>query len=213
MKAWGPDSLRTQLDIRDLSFVAKHVNGAAFEPWMLDSDARDTLLDAAVLFHAITREGQILEVSQKLFFYVLVRHYLRKIGLDDRSLADFLGLALEQWTRLSQGAHKIVPRGHPAVYWVDHVAVMRSWDQSVALANYLLCQQSFAANFIDFRRERRGAPGASYYAHVSRGLYEDASRSCPLEYGCGFTNVLETLVDSYEGVLIALRRMIREFHF
>jgi len=213
MKPWGPDRLRTQLDFRDFTFIARQVNGSGVEDWMLEPAARDELLDAPELFNAITQDKPlILMLSQRLFFYVFIRSFLRERGLQERCLADFLGLVLRQWTYLNRGVHKIVPSGQAIMYWIDHTAAIRSWEASLGLANYALLQSTIGEAFVLRRQARRGAPGPAYYSGIAKNLYSEACVSCAQDKACTLEPVLQLLLEAYEDVTESLRNLLRDLH-
>src|SRR5512134_1614586 len=60
----------------------------------LASEGPDALLDAPELLERLLTVRTMLVPSEALFFYVLVRHALRRAGVDDRDLADYLAALL-----------------------------------------------------------------------------------------------------------------------
>ena len=93
----------------------------------LTTEGPDSLLDAPDLLERLLTVRSMLLPSEALFFYVLVRHALRRSGLEERDLADYLAALLlefgqrdrawrvdwndDQQTPLS-GRHPGRPGGH-----------------------------------------------------------------------------------------------------
>lgn len=60
----------------------------------LATEGPDPLLDTPELLERLLTVRSMLVPSEALFFYVVVRHALRKAGVDDRELADYLSAML-----------------------------------------------------------------------------------------------------------------------
>src|ERR671927_876172 len=60
----------------------------------LATEGPDPLLDAPELLERLLTVRTMLVPSEALFFYVAVRHALRRAGVDDRELADYLAALL-----------------------------------------------------------------------------------------------------------------------
>src|ERR671939_771981 len=60
----------------------------------LAAEGPDPLLDAPELLERLLTVRTMLVPSEALFLYVVVRHSLRRAGVDDRELADYLAAML-----------------------------------------------------------------------------------------------------------------------
>ena len=60
----------------------------------LANEGPDSLLDSPDLLERLLTVRSMLLPSEALFFYVLVRHALRRSGLEERELADYLAALL-----------------------------------------------------------------------------------------------------------------------
>src|SRR5207342_2999845 len=65
----------------------------------LTTEGPDPLLDAPDLLERLLTVRTMLVPSETLFFYVVMRHALRKAGVDDRELADYLAALLLDFGR------------------------------------------------------------------------------------------------------------------
>src|SRR5215218_11377545 len=72
----------------------------------LSDEGIDAVLDDPRLPSALLREGQGTWTSLPLFSYVMVRHALRRLGEDDRRLADYVAAVLMHFG-VRDNAHRV----------------------------------------------------------------------------------------------------------
>jgi hypothetical protein len=89
---------------------------------LTDSDARDLILDDPALFHALLEQRGCLRVSHHFYFYVLVRNVLRRAGIEDRNVADYVAEVLTEFSRTENTRCVIPGKPHPLDYFFEMLA-------------------------------------------------------------------------------------------
>ena len=95
---------RVQFTAADVDFILavlgrKKGDAALLTALLADLETRDLILDDETLFRALLEQRGCLNVSPHLYFYVLVRRVLRRSGLDDRNVADYVAEVLTEFSR------------------------------------------------------------------------------------------------------------------
>ena len=62
---------------------------------LTDPESRDQILDDESLYRAILENTGNLTISPQFYFYVLARLVLRRVGIEDRTLSDYVAALLE----------------------------------------------------------------------------------------------------------------------
>jgi len=147
----------------------------------LADEGIDAVLDDPRLPTAMLREGQGMWTSLPLFSYVMVRHALRRLGEDDRRLADYVAAVLMHFG-MRDNAHR-VSAADDQVY--DSVAALladvddpdgrRSFLVRTHLGNYALWLSGLFPDYIEHRKWRRGGPDLDYYEEMGRRGYQLAA--------------------------------------
>ena len=106
MKVIQPNC-RVQFTAEDIDFIqavlgAKAGQGECLVQLLADEECRDLILDDAALFHALLERSGCLRVSSHFYFYVLVRHVLRRAGVEDRAVADYVAEVLAEFSRIDR---------------------------------------------------------------------------------------------------------------
>src|SRR4051812_48873761 len=94
MKVIQPNC-RVQFTAEDIEFIIAHLSKKAGDKEHLvelltDIETRDQILDDESLFRAMLENCACLKISTHFYFYVLVRHVLRRTGIQDRDVADYV---------------------------------------------------------------------------------------------------------------------------
>jgi hypothetical protein len=147
----------------------------------LSDEGIDAVLDDPRLPAAMLREGQGTWTSLPLFSYVMVRHALRRLGEDDRRLADYVAAVLMHFG-MRDNAHR-VSAADDQVYDslgalmadVDDPDVRRSFLVRTHLGNYALWLSGLFPDYIEHRKWRRGGPDLDYYEEMGRRGYQLAA--------------------------------------
>ena len=112
MKVIQPNC-RAQFAAEDIDFVLsvlgrKLGTAECLVNLLSDPDSRDLILDDEALLHALLERGGCVRVSTRLYFYILVRHGLRRAGINDRAVADYVAEMLAEFSH-AERARCLVP--------------------------------------------------------------------------------------------------------
>jgi len=147
----------------------------------LSDQGIDAVLDDPRLPAALMRTGQGTWASLPLFSYVMVRHALKRLGEEDRRLADYVAAVLMHFG-MRDNAHR-VSASDDQVY--DSLAALladvddpdgrRSFLVRTHLGNYALWLSGLFPDYIEHRKWRRGGPDLDYYEEMGRRGYQLAA--------------------------------------
>lgn len=173
-------------------------------------DRRDTAYD---LLHA-TLPGP----SPSLLFYVLVRHSLLDVGIEDRTVADYFAAVVREFgvRQRSTRVDDVDDQDHH--YLVDILADLavstgdRQFKVSVHLGNYALWLSGLFPERIAARRLRRGGPDLDYYESLGGRGYAEASEHRLAERN-GLEDVLRIAAEQAHQIRIALNRVSDQLVF
>ena len=153
----------------------------------------------------------LLNVSPWCYFYVLTRQSLLRSGLDDVTLAEYLGSMLAERVPLAAGDSLGGISGGLARS-VDFLAVLDQTSGSmrfealVAGGNQFLILTGIFPEFIMRRSARHGAPGLQFYENVARASFCEA-QDHPRAVRQGLKGVLGTLSEVLPEARRSLNRM------
>ena len=212
---------RTRFTAADFDFIVRSLSRSQRDTVSLvklltDADARDSLLDHDSLADAILSQNSHLAISPQLYFYVLTRRVLRRAGLADRALCDYLASLLDEFSRTA--ALRPPPGAGPAtatrglVYLSDMMLALREASPSQAfflrarLGDYTLFLTGIFHENIERRRARRGAPGCSYYEAMGRESYRAVAQHEVARHR-GLTDIFNGLAEQFHEVRLALNQL------
>ena len=205
---------RVQFTAEDVNFILAVLGrkrGAAesLVSLLADPETRDLILDDELLFRALLEQGGCLRVSPHLYFYVLVRHVLRRSGLDNRNVADYIAELLTEFSR-EERTRCVMPDGSGRLdYFFDMLTALEKADDRTAfwirahIGNHTLFLSGVFPERIRHRSERRGAPGLRYYQELGRANYRAASHH-RLATRYDLASVFDTLSEQFEPARLAL---------
>jgi hypothetical protein len=205
---------RVQFTAYDVDFILAVLGekkGAAelLVTLLADPETRDLILDDDLLFRALLEQGGCLRVSPHLYFYVLVRQVLRRSGLEDRRVADYVAELLTEFSR-AERVRCVTPDGTGRLdYFFDMLAALEKADDQTAfwirahIGNHSLFLSGVFPEHIRHRTERRGAPGLRYCQDLGRANYR-AAGAHRLAVRYDLAVVFDTLSDQFEPVRLAL---------
>jgi hypothetical protein len=175
----------------------------------LTSEGPDSLLDAPDLLERLLTVRSMMIPSEALFFYVLVRHALRRSDLEDRDLADYLATLLLEFGQRDRAFRIGWNDDQRHRYLVDILADLeategeRRFKVMVHLGNYALWLTGLFPDYIAARRLRKAGPDVSYYdALGSRGFGLASDHVLAARYG--LDAVLRTASDRFVALRSAL---------
>jgi len=157
-------------------------------------------------------DGKMPGPSPSLFFYVLVRHSLLDVGVDDPTVADYFAAMLREFGVRQRATRVDNVDDQDHRYLVDILAELavstgdRQFRISVHLGNYALWLSGVFPERIAAQRLRRGGPDVSYYESLGSRGYAEASEH-RLAERAGLEDVLRTAADRVHDVRLALNRV------
>ena len=147
----------------------------------LSDQGIDAVLDDPRLPGALMRAGQGTWASLPLFSYVMVRHALKRLGEDDRRLADYVASVLMHFgmrdnaRRVSASDDQVYDSLAALLADVDDPDGRRSFLVRTHLGNYALWLSGLFPDYIEHRKWRRGGPDLEYYEEMGRRGYQLAA--------------------------------------
>jgi len=141
----------------------------------------DALLDDPRLVAALMASHLGSHASLPLFCYAVVRHALRSVGENDRTLADYVAAILLHFgmrgraERLSAADDERYDTLASLVKALDDPDARRNFLIRQHLGNYALWVSGLFPDFIEHRRWRRGGPDIDYYEDLGRRGFQLAA--------------------------------------
>lgn len=218
---------RNRLKAEDFAFIQKALSESEEENSVLldlfkDEESRDSLLDHRLVYERLIDECKCLQVSSELYFYVLTRWMLKRVGIDDRLFADYIASVLVSF---SQGANnKKIKRTDPSMgyhrpYISDMLALIQEAGSDEAflirshIADYSLFISGIFADRVKAYQERRGGPDIGFYEGMGRANYHCAS-SHRLAKDSDLEEVFGRLSEQFHEVRCALNHLAdNHLHF
>lgn len=134
----------------------------------------DDVLDDPRLLTALVHARQGAHASLPLFAYVVVRHALRRLGEEDRVVADYLASVFVHFG-VRDRAHRVGEHDDQLYNTLASLAAdlddpdgRRRFLVQTHLGNYALWVSGIFPDFIEHRRSRRGGPDLDYYEEMGR---------------------------------------------
>ena len=134
-----------------------------------DPDSLRVILDHPKLFDAVVMQRKAAVMSPELFFFVVVRHTLKRIGVEELEVADYLAVVCAEFGMPVASQPNSVSTDIPSLYTIDYLMAL---DQArgpekffihVQCANQFMVLTCLYPDFLQRRAERRGAPDVTYY--------------------------------------------------
>jgi hypothetical protein len=147
----------------------------------LADEGIDALLDDPRLATALLEQRRGALASLPLFMYVMIRHALRRVGEEDRLLADYVTSVLLHFAL--RGRAKRIAEGDDEVYTtlfelyedVNDPDARRSFFVRTHLGNYALWVSGLFPDRIEHVRWHRGGPDLQYYEELGRRGFQLAA--------------------------------------
>lgn len=176
---------RIQFTADDIDFIISTLGNKTGDATCLvqllsDEESRDLILDDEKLFHAFLEHRGCLRVSNHFYFYVMVRHVLRRAAVDDRAVADYVAELLSEYMRQDR-TRAAGPHGQPFDYLFEMIAALQNADERTSfyirthIGNQSLFLSGVFPDRIRFRAEYRGFPDLRYYESLGQSSYRAAS--------------------------------------
>ena len=164
MKVIQPNC-RTQFAAEDIDFIvsvlgAKLGNAECLIRLLADEETRDLILDDEALLHALLERRGCLRVSSHFYFYILVRNVLKRSGLNDRAVADYVAEVLAEFARVEQMRCIVPGQSNVLDYFFEMLAALQTADDRtsfqirVHIGNHSLFLSGVFHERIRFRAEK-----------------------------------------------------------
>ena len=213
MKVIQPNC-RVQFTAADIDFIVAHLGKKTGDAdcvtrLLSDPESRDTILDDESLFHALLEHRGCLSVSAHLYFYILVRRVLRRSGLDDRVVADYVAEILAEYSNLERTQCRVPSQPEPLNYFFEMLlALQRADDRNgfelrAHIGNHALFITGVFPDRIRVRAERRGFPDLRYFEGIGQASFR-AARDHRLARRYDLAGVFDTLADRFHTTRQAL---------
>jgi hypothetical protein len=207
---------RVQFTADDIDFISATLGKQPNDHDVLlqllaEEETRDMILDDEKLFRALLENRGCLRVSNRLYFYVIVRNVLRKAGIEDRQVADYTAEMLSQYSQ-TESARCRVP-GHGSLdYFFEMMAALQNADERQAfyirahIGNHSLFLSGVFPQRIRYRAEKKGFPDLRYYEQLGRSNFKIASDH-RLAERYDLAPIYATLADRFQETRQALNDM------
>src|SRR6266704_422659 len=177
---------RVQFAAEDIDFILSVLGGRlgtaeCLVKLLADEGSRDLILDDEALFHALLERKGCLRVSSRFYFYILVRHVLRRSDIQDRSVADYVAEVLAEFSHAERSRCVFPGQKSPLDYFFEMLTALSTADDRtcflirVHIGNHSLFLSGVFPERIRFRAEARGFPDLKYYEALGRTHYRMAS--------------------------------------
>lgn len=189
MKVITPNC-RVQFTAGDVEFIAKVLDrnscrdgqeSSCLTELLTDESSRDLLLDNEALVQALLDLRGCLHISSHCYFYILVRHALRRAGIEEREVADYIAEVLSEFSSADRLCAASPTSGQPMEYFFEMLAALKEADDLTQflirahMGNQSLFMTGVFPSRIRHRRETRGFPGLDYYESLGRSSFKEAS--------------------------------------
>ncbi|KAF0096336.1 MAG: Uncharacterized protein E1N59_303 [Puniceicoccaceae bacterium 5H] len=190
----------------------------ALEKLLYDPEMLDVIMDTPKLVQTLREKGETIQISTRLFFYILVRDALKTAELKDREVADYLAGMLadaahqENW--LFPFQHRTGPLLYAVDYWreMEKASSSQRFFLSISAGNHYLLLTGFYREFLHQREERQGAPGLEFYESMGQTAYRQA-RDHRLAREYEMREILDGLIHGFPRTREQFNRLATQWHW
>ncbi len=208
---------RVQFTAEDIDFIIATLGRGAGDADCLtrllaDEDTRDLILDDERLFHALLEHRGCLRVSARLYFYVLVRQVLRRTGIAERAVTDYVAEVLAEFSETERSRLHVPGKPEALDYFFEMLAALQTADDHTRfhirahIGNQSLFMSGIFPDRIRARAERKGFPDLDYYESLGQASFRAASDH-RLARKHGLNDVFATLSEQFHETRLALNDM------
>jgi hypothetical protein len=214
MKVIQPNC-RNQFTAADIDFIVSVLGKTSSESLLKlfsDPDSLDMILDEEALLKALLEQSGFIHVSRHFYFYVLVRHVLKRSGIDHRMLADYVAAMLVEFSLQERFRRPLNGEGEPMDYLVDMLAALNAADDMkrflirAHVGNHSLFVSGVFPERIHYRAQFRGAPEITYYESLGSSNFRVASDH-RLAHRFDLSAVFTLLSEHFHDIRLALNDM------
>jgi len=183
---------------------------------MDDPDAVRMILDHPKLFEALVMGKQAAFLSPELFFFVTVRHSLKRVGVDDLEVADYIAVVCADFGLPATASQHLPERKLESLYSIDYINALENAGSHerffihVQCANQFLVLTSLYPDFLHHRAARRGAPDVEFYEQVVVSHLEAAGKHALAEE-FALEDTLTHVAKAFPPARRAMNHTVREY--
>jgi hypothetical protein len=179
----------------------------------LAEEGRDVLLDEPGLLQLLLAAPGLAAPSAAVFVYVAVRSALRRVGIEDAELSDYLAALLLEFGRRDR-AWRIAPADDQVYRYVSDIVAdlemvadaRRGFLLRAHLGNFSLWLSGVFPDRVVARQRRRGGPDFSYYETMgARGFRLAADHQ--LAQAWQLVGIYERAADAFDRLRVGLNRL------
>lgn len=199
-------------DYEFISAVLGHKDDeVSVEELLHDPDARDIMLDEPVLLDVMMNLCDDLQISSRLYLYVILRKVMLDFGLDDRVLTDYIAEMLAVYlhsTKLQRPAVKL----HPMGYLFNLTKRLRSSDSTehfpirVHIGNYALFLLGVHPERLRSRSKATATPKISFVETLGSNNLVAAAR-CERAEDLHLSRILRRISRNFRKIRLVLNLM------
>ncbi len=174
-----------QLTPADIQFILdtladSHGKRRGLARLLMDAETAESILDDRVLFQTVVDSPEQLKISTQLYFYILVRHTLRRAGEESREMAAYIALTLAEFTchgllpTREESGRTIVQYSHDLEARLQEATPSQRFFLHAAIGNHYLCTTGLFPGHVRRRAERWGAPDIAFYESLGGHNFRNA---------------------------------------
>jgi len=213
MKVIQPNC-RVQFTAADIDFIVANLGRKTGDVdcvtrLLSDPESRDVILDDEKLFHAVLEHRGCLTLSSHFYFYILVRHVLRRSGIDDRIVSDYIAEILSEYSNIERTECRVHGQSEPINYFFEMLLALQRGDERnnfelrAHIGNHALFITGVFPDRIRVRAEKRGFPDLRYFEGMGQSSFR-AARDHRLAQRYELTGVFDTLAERFQTARTAL---------
>ncbi len=181
-----------------------------------DPETVALILDHPKVFDGLLQRRNAALLSAELFFFVVVRHTLKRVGVAEVAVADYIAVVCADFGCRPSQERRDTERQVESFYSIDYLGPLDQASRHerfflhVQCANQFLVLTSLYPDYIQRRAQRRGAPGLDFYEGMVISHLQAASRHVLAEE-FAMDEVLGRLAEAFPPVRRAMNHTVREY--
>ncbi len=200
---------RARFTAEDFNFVVRTLarsagNEVSLVQLLTDIETRDQILDHDELARAVLEKPGHLTISPQFYFYILARLVLKRSGIDDRTLTDYVAALLEKFSQNLETRYL-----SDLLLALKTASPYETFLIRAHVGNYALFISGIFYENIE-SRSQRGAPSCLFYEDMGRANFRavathDVARRYEL------SDLFKKLANHFHECRLALNRLADEF--
>ncbi|HAV12525.1 MAG TPA: hypothetical protein DCX06_03360 [Opitutae bacterium] len=203
--------LRKHLSLRDIRFITQTLAGdsesevCSLIQLLTDSTTVDRILDQPGLIETVLNDPTAIQLSPRLYFYLMTRHALKGSGLDYPELADYISGVLTSFLKSQFKPHSFGQVFY-VVDWLNQLENSpegKRYELYIMAGNHLLFLTGIFPQLVNKRCQRRGAPNMQFYESIAGRSFRSAAEH-PFSRRTESETLFNQIADSFPELRCAL---------